>query len=184
MLLLLESELTDFQEILKNVIVSLLQEFLKLVCCCCCCVSSVASDSVRPHRQQPTRLHRPWDSPGKNTRVGCHFLLQCVKVKSKSEVAQSCLTLSNPMDCSLSGSSGHGQSSKYFSMTFHLIFIQQRHYMNEKFSSSTNSCAYRITEEFTSIPENIIPLSQIKFPFCSSKIFYFLSLHSKNCMSK
>ena len=66
------------------------------------------SDSVRPHRQQPTRLPRPWDSPGKNTGVGCHFLLQCMKVKSGSEVAQSCLTLSNPMDCSPPGSSIHG----------------------------------------------------------------------------
>ena len=50
------------------------------------------SDSVRPHRQQPTRLPHPWDSPGKNTGVGCHFLLQCMKVKSESEVAQSCPT--------------------------------------------------------------------------------------------
>ena len=49
-----------------------------------------------PHRQQPTRLPRPWDSPGKNTGVGCHFLLQCMKVKSESEVAQSCLTLATP----------------------------------------------------------------------------------------
>ena len=47
------------------------------------------SDSVWPHRRQPTRLPRPWDSPGKNTGVGCHFLLQCMKVKSESEVAQS-----------------------------------------------------------------------------------------------
>ena len=54
------------------------------------------SDSVRPHRQQPTNLPRPWDSPGKNTGVGCHFLLQCMKVKSESEAAQSCLTLSDP----------------------------------------------------------------------------------------
>ena len=69
---------------------------------------SVVSDSVRPHRRQPTRLHRPWDFPGKNTGVGCHFLLQCMKVKSKSEVAQSCLTLSDPMDYSLPGSSAHG----------------------------------------------------------------------------
>ena len=53
------------------------------------------SDSVRPHRRQPTRLCRTWDSPGKNTGVVCHFLLQCMKVKSESEVAQSCLTLSN-----------------------------------------------------------------------------------------
>ena len=64
--------------------------------------------TVRPHRPKPTRLPRPWDSPGKNTGVGCHFLLQCMKVKSESEVAQSCLTLSDPMDCSLPGSSVHG----------------------------------------------------------------------------
>ena len=78
-------------------------------CCCCCCeVASVVSDSVQPHRQQPTRLPRPWDSPGKNTGVGCHFLLQCMRVKSESEVAQLCPTLSNPMECSLPASSIHG----------------------------------------------------------------------------
>ena len=66
------------------------------------------SDSVRPHRRQPTRLRPPWDSPGKNTGVGCHFLLQCMKGKSESEVARSCPTLSDPMDCSLPGSSVHG----------------------------------------------------------------------------
>ena len=65
---------------------------------------SVMSDSVRPHRRQPTRLHPPWDSPGKNTGVGCHFLLQCMKVKSESEVAQSCLTRCDPIDGSLPGS--------------------------------------------------------------------------------
>ena len=65
------------------------------------------SDSVQPHRQQPTRLPNPWDSPGKNTGVGCHFLLQCMKVKSESEVTQSCPTLSDPMDYSLPGSSVH-----------------------------------------------------------------------------
>ena len=74
----------------------------------CCQVASVVSDSVRPHRRQPTRLPRPWDSPGKNTGVGCHLLLQCMKVKSQSEVAQLCLTLGDPMDCSLPGSSVHG----------------------------------------------------------------------------
>ena len=52
-------------------------------CCCCCYVASVVSNSVRPHRRQPTRLPRPCNSPGKNTRVGCHFLLQCMKVKSE-----------------------------------------------------------------------------------------------------
>ena len=66
------------------------------------------SDSVRPHRWQPTRLPSSWDSPGKNTGVGCHFFLQCMNVKSESEFAQSCPTLSNPKDCSLPGSSIHG----------------------------------------------------------------------------
>ena len=66
------------------------------------------SDSVRPHRRQPTRLPHPWDSLGKNTGVGCHFLLQCMKVKSESEVTESCLTLSFPMKCSLPCSSVHG----------------------------------------------------------------------------
>ena len=69
---------------------------------------SVMSDSVRPHRRQPTRLCHPWDSPGKNTGVGCYFLLQCMKVKSGSEVSQLCPTLSSSMDCSLAGSSIHG----------------------------------------------------------------------------
>ena len=60
------------------------------------------------HRRQSTRLPRPWDSPGKNTGVGCHFLLQRVKVKNESEVAQLCPTLCDPVDCSLPGSSVHG----------------------------------------------------------------------------
>ena len=66
------------------------------------------SDSVLPQRWQPTRIPHPWDSPGKNTGLGCHFLFQCMKVKSESEVAQSCPILPDPMDYSLSGSSVHG----------------------------------------------------------------------------
>ena len=66
------------------------------------------SDPLRPHRRQPSRLPCPLDSPGKNTGLVCHFLLQCIKVKSESEVAQSCPTLSDPMGCSLPGSSIHG----------------------------------------------------------------------------
>ena len=66
------------------------------------------SDLVQPQRRQPTRHLCPWDSPGKNTGVGCHFLLQCMKVKSESEVAQSCPTLGDPMDWSLPDSSVHG----------------------------------------------------------------------------
>ena len=72
------------------------------------------SDSVLPHRRQPTRLPRPWDSPGKNAGVGCHFLLQCMKVDSKSEVTLSCRTLRNLMDCSLPGSSSMGFSRQEY----------------------------------------------------------------------
>ena len=81
---------------------------LKMYCCCCCWLASVMSDSVRPHRGQPIRLSCPWDSPGKNTGVGCHFFLQCMKLKSESEVAESCPTLSDTMDCGPPGSSVHG----------------------------------------------------------------------------
>ena len=77
---------------------------------------------MRPHRRQPTRLPCPWDSPGtlensKNTGVGCYFLLQCTKVKSESEVTQSCPSLNDPMDYSLPGSSVRGifQAKEYWS---------------------------------------------------------------------
>ena len=76
--------------------------------CCCCLTASVVSNFVQPCGLQPTRLLCPWDFPGNRTGVGCHFLLQCRKVKSESEVAQSCLTLRDPMDSSLPGSSAHG----------------------------------------------------------------------------
>ena len=68
------------------------------------------SGSVRPHRRQPTRLPRPWDSPSKNTGVGCHFLLQCMKMKSESEIAQSCPTLCDPIDGRPPGSRHHWDS--------------------------------------------------------------------------
>ena len=77
-------------------------------CCCAAAQSLQSCPTLRLHRRQPTRLPHPWDSPGKNTGVGCHFLLQCMEVKSESEVAQSCLTLLDPMDCSPPGSSIHG----------------------------------------------------------------------------
>ena len=76
--------------------------------------------------RQPTRLRHPWDSPGKNTGVGCHFLLQCMKMKSESEVAQSCLTLRDPMDCSLPGFSIHGifqaRVLEWDAICFHTLF--------------------------------------------------------------
>ena len=106
------------------------------------------SDSVWPHRWPPTRLLRPWDSPGKNTGVCCHFLLQCMKVKSESEVVQSCLALWDPMDCSLPGSSAHRifqarvlDLIKHF---FHFLncclhsfsdILDNRHYYNPEFFS-------------------------------------------------
>ena len=89
------------------------------------------SDSVRPHRWQPISLPHPWDSPGKSTGVGCHCFLQCMKVKSESEVAQSCLTLSDPMDCSPPGSSVHGifqaRVSEWDAIAFSDIYIYTSH---------------------------------------------------------
>ena len=98
------------------------------------------SDSVWPHRRQPIRFPHPWDSPGKNTGMGCHFLLQCMKVKSESEVAQSCTTLSDPMDHSLPGSSIHvifqarvlEWDAIAFSMTNLDSIKKQRHYLLTK----------------------------------------------------
>ena len=74
----------------------------------CFCLVLQSCPTQRPHGLQRTKLPHPWDSPGKNTGVACHFLLQCMKVKRESEVAQSCPTPSDPMDCSLPGSSIHG----------------------------------------------------------------------------
>ena len=95
--------------------------------------NNIWSDSVRPHRRQPTRLPHPWDSPGKNTGVGCHFLLQCMKGKSESEVAQSCLTLSDPMDCSLPGSSVHGifqaRVLEWGAIAFSIIISNNNYYI-------------------------------------------------------
>ena len=88
------------------------------------------SDSVRPHRRQPIRLPRPWDSG-----VGCHFLLQCTKVKSESEVAQSCLNLSDPTDCSPPGLPSMGFSSQeYWSgniIWYHLNAESKNNYKSE-----------------------------------------------------
>ena len=115
------------------------------LCCCCCCVASVVSDSVRPHRQQPTRLPRPWDSPGKNTGVGCHFFLQCMKVKSESEVPQSCLTLSDPIDCSLPGSSIHGifqaRVQEWVATSFSMyIYIHKHIYFYDIITNLIHKC--------------------------------------------
>ena len=77
-------------------------------CCCCRQVASVVTDSVQPHRRQPIKLPRPWDSPGKNTGVGCHFLLQCMKVKVKENSLSRVQLLTTPWTSRLPGSSVHG----------------------------------------------------------------------------
>ena len=108
------------------------------------------SVSVRPHRRQPTRLPRPWDSPGKNTGVGCHFLLQCTKVKSESEVAQSCLTPSDPMDCSLPGSSIHGilqaRALEWGAIAFIYLYAKntrRRQILHQIFNFDENSLSWK-----------------------------------------
>ena len=104
------------------------------------------SDSVRPHRRQPTRLPYPWDSPGKNTGVGCHVLLQCMKVKSKSEVTQLCPTLSDPMNCSLAGSSIHGifqaRVLEWGAIAFSVFSIYVYIYMDSLPSEHLHICIY------------------------------------------
>ena len=106
------------------------------------------SDSLRPHRRQPTRLSHPWDSPGKNTGVGCHFLLLCMKVESESEVAQSCPTLSNPMDCGPPGSSIHGifqaRVLEWGAIAFSTLFLQLMNYSLQSafISLETQICLY------------------------------------------
>ena len=101
------------------------------------------SDSERPHRWQPTRLPRPWDSPGKNTGVGCHFLLQCMKMKSESEVVQSCLTLRDPMDCSLPGSSVHG-----------IFQVRVLEWVAIAFSQHIHTAIYKVENQHQTIVEH------------------------------
>ena len=105
------------------------------------------SNSVRSHRRQPTRLLCPWDSPGKNTGVGCHFLLQCMKVKSESEVAQSCPTLRDPMDCSPPGSSVHG-------------IFQARVLEWGAIAFSPDVCQDRLKPDFSQLPHVLAVIQQ------------------------
>ena len=112
------------------------------------------SDSVRPPRRQPTRLPRPWDSPGKNTGVGCHFLLQCMKVKRESEVAQSCPTLSDPRDSSPPGSSVHGilqaRVLEWGAIAFSTSILREEYLLRDQYTKNYRSpyknflCVYRL----------------------------------------
>ena len=132
---------------------------------------------MRPHRLQPTRLPRPWDSPGKNTGVGCHFLLQCMIVKSESEVAQSCPTLRDPMDCSLLGSSVHGifqaRVLEWVAITFSYIWLSDSFFRFRKFSAIVLSILF--FKAFVSLFSfwNVSMLDVVQE--CSYlKIFFFL----------
>ena len=155
---------------------------------------------MRPHGWQPTRLCHPWVSPGKNPGVGCHFLLQCMKVKSESEVAQSCPTLRDPMDCSPPGSSVHGifqarvlesGGAIAFSKWVHLLaYIKGC----DSFLLLQSLCrspgmfltfwfkACWITEEFSFSSAFVerIPRMGEDFNFNSSAIWYFLAFYKKN----
>src|SRR5574338_987429 len=119
------------------------------------------SDSVRPHRWQPTRLPRPWDSPGKNTGVGCHFLLQCMKVKCESEVAQSCPTLSDPRDCSLPGTSVHeifqARVLEWGAIAFSHIYSQAclNHWLLATFGMPMPPHPYQAAEERKPLPQEV-----------------------------
>ena len=128
---------------------------------CYCKVASVMSDSVWPHRRQPTRLPHPWDSLGKNTGVGCHFLLQCMKVKSQSEVAQSCPTLHDPMDCRVPGSSVQGIFQARVLEQGAIAFSRSRHWLS---SGSEINCTSILKKSDSSCRHSIpIPSPPFKY---------------------
>ena len=127
-----------------------------------CLVAAVVAKSlqscltVRNHRRQPTRLRHPWDSPGKNTGVGCHFLFLCKKVKSESEVAQLCLTLHDPMDCSPPGSSVHGifqaRVLEWGAIAFSSAWLSQAENLSEVPACSLISQQWLLTSVAKSLP--------------------------------
>ena len=152
------------------------------------------SNSVWPHRRQPTRLPCPWDSPGKNTEVGCHFLLQCMKVKSESEVTQSCPTLHDPMDCSPLGSSIHGIFQArvlewdsitylpYVSELFTILYLTLWLIYKLHEAGSFSSCLILNVWNGTWHKEASVNICWINFLKLASKFFvcYFSRCHGKH----
>ena len=139
------------------------------------------SDSVRPQKRQPIRLPYPWDSPGKNTGVGCHFLLQCMKVKSESEVAQSCSTLCDPMDCSPLGSSVHGifqaRVLEWVAIAFSAVHLRLLIFLPTILilacdSSSPEFCMMYSVSKLNKQGDSIQPW-QIPFPILNQSVFHF-----------
>ena len=139
-----------------------------------------------PRRREPNRLLRPWDSPGKNTGVGCHFLLQCMKVKSESEVAQSCLTLFNLMDCSLPGSSVHGifqaRVLEWGAIAFWVLFYEDHHKHLSAFLSPAGAYTNldNIPPKYIS-PEDSLGASLSFFLFLPLLPFLLLWYHVSLC---
>ena len=113
--------------------------------------------TLRSHRRQSTRLPSPWDSPGKNTGVGCHFLLQCMKVQSESEVAQLCPTLSDPMDGSPPGSSIHGifqaRVLEWGATAFSILMLNIKNYINKSLNISRSVTGIGIAQSVVSQPD-------------------------------
>ena len=136
---------------------------------------------LQPHRWQPTRPPHPWDSLGKNTGVGCHFLLQRMKVKSESEVTQLCPTLSNPMDCNLPGSSTHGIFQARvlewvaiaFSYKLPILVISITSFSSISWCQGHSKCM----SYYRSNVNPIILDNNSLTAFCSSFNFFFLISH-------
>ena len=142
---------------------------------------------MQPHRRQPTRLPRPWDSPGKNTGVGCHFLLQCMKVRSESEVAQSCAALRDPMDLSPPGSSVHGIFQARVLEWGAIVSISQRVYL--KPTSLTLVATASVIRATVCFGRDVNEGTEIKThfigsPFSLSGVSTFLFLETKYLRTK
>ena len=127
------------------------------------------SDSVRPHRRPPTRLLCPWDSPGKNTGVGCHFLLQCMKVKSESEVAQSCPTLRTPWTAAYQAppSMGFSREEYWSGVPLPSPFTSLIH-------NKWNAFGALLWSKYKNIKQKP-PNTYLKWIFCNFKPFWFFS---------
>ena len=136
------------------------------------------SDSVGSHRRQRIRLPCPWDSPGKNSGVGCHFLLQCMKVKSESEVPQLCPTPSNPMDCSLPGSSVHGilqaRVLEWFAIAFSILLTLMTTKRKARLRNNSMDifCKIKLQHYFSKFQNILILMLQLPWNLNTTVRFY------------
>ena len=137
-------------------------------------------DSVWPQRQQPARLPHPGDSPGKNTGVGCHFLLQCMKVKSESEGGQLCLPLHDPMDCSLPSSSVHRIFQARVLQWVAIAFSASKEQLSFHFMAAVTTCSYfRAPKMKFAIVSTVSPsiCHEVMGPDAMILVFEWLSRH-------